>query len=164
MQVMESTLALKPRADITRSPKQGYKWSHRKDSCPPIFEKIICKVHWSKNMFWCFLVKTYRHSFVGFAHWMANNWFPLGRSSWRNSTYNLTSKLQLEDTHNTNTIDIDRTFKPKKTYIKCLLDSQKLFMFSKRESIWSNVFFKNNLQENEIFLIRISLMAYVIKF
>ena len=30
-----STLALKPRADVTRSPKQGYQWSHKKDSCPP---------------------------------------------------------------------------------------------------------------------------------
>ena len=30
----ESTLALKPRTDITRSPKQGYQWPHKKDSCP----------------------------------------------------------------------------------------------------------------------------------
>ena len=30
-----STLALKPRADITRSPKQGYQWSHGKDLCSP---------------------------------------------------------------------------------------------------------------------------------
>ena len=30
-----STLALKPRADITRSPKQGYQWPHEKDLCPP---------------------------------------------------------------------------------------------------------------------------------
>ena len=36
-----STLALKPRADITRSPKEGYQWPHKKDLCPPtiIFEK-----------------------------------------------------------------------------------------------------------------------------
>ena len=27
----ESTLALKPRADVTRSPKQGYQWPHEKD-------------------------------------------------------------------------------------------------------------------------------------
>ena len=34
-------LALKPRGDVTRSPKQGYQWSHKKDSCPPkIFKKI----------------------------------------------------------------------------------------------------------------------------
>ena len=26
-----TTLALNPRGDITRSPKQGYKWSHKKD-------------------------------------------------------------------------------------------------------------------------------------
>ena len=30
----KSTLALKPRADVTRSPKQGYQWPHKKDSCP----------------------------------------------------------------------------------------------------------------------------------
>ena len=31
----KSTLLLKPRADVTRSPKQGYPWPHGKDSCPP---------------------------------------------------------------------------------------------------------------------------------
>ena len=36
----ESTLALKPRADVTRSPKQGYQWPHKKDMCPP---KILKK-------------------------------------------------------------------------------------------------------------------------
>ena len=30
-----STLAVKLRADITRSPKKGYQWSHEKDLCPP---------------------------------------------------------------------------------------------------------------------------------
>ena len=29
-QVM-ATLALKPRGDVTRSPNQGYQWSHKKD-------------------------------------------------------------------------------------------------------------------------------------
>ena len=29
-----STLALKPRADVTRSLKQGYQWPHEKDLCP----------------------------------------------------------------------------------------------------------------------------------
>ena len=34
------TLALKPRGDITRSPKQGHQWPHKKDPCPPkIFKK-----------------------------------------------------------------------------------------------------------------------------
>ena len=28
-----STLALKSRADVTRSPKQGYQWPHKKDVC-----------------------------------------------------------------------------------------------------------------------------------
>ena len=37
-----STLALKPRADVTRSPRQGYQWPHKKDLCPPkIFKKIV---------------------------------------------------------------------------------------------------------------------------
>ena len=35
-----STLALKPRADVTRSPKQGYQWPHKKDLCPT---KILLK-------------------------------------------------------------------------------------------------------------------------
>ena len=35
----EPTLALKPRGDITRSPKQGYQWPHKKDSCPPKISK-----------------------------------------------------------------------------------------------------------------------------
>ena len=34
------TLALKPRGDVTRSPKQGYQWHHKKDLChPKIFKK-----------------------------------------------------------------------------------------------------------------------------
>ena len=28
---------LKPRGDITRSPKQGYQWPHKKDLYPPNF-------------------------------------------------------------------------------------------------------------------------------
>ena len=31
----EPTLALKPKGDVTRSPKQGYQWPHKKDPCPP---------------------------------------------------------------------------------------------------------------------------------
>ena len=31
MQVRGSTLALKPRADVTKSPKQGHQWPHKKD-------------------------------------------------------------------------------------------------------------------------------------
>ena len=33
------TLALKPRGDVTRSPKQGYQWPHKKDLCPPKIKK-----------------------------------------------------------------------------------------------------------------------------
>ena len=35
----EPTLALKSRGDVTRSPKQGYQWPHKKDSCTQIFFK-----------------------------------------------------------------------------------------------------------------------------
>ena len=38
-----STLALKPRVDITRSPKQGYQWPHEENLCSP---KIIKNFHW----------------------------------------------------------------------------------------------------------------------
>ena len=40
-----STLGLKPRADITRSPKQGYQWSHEKDLCHPKFLKKKNKIN-----------------------------------------------------------------------------------------------------------------------
>ena len=39
MQVRESTLALKSRVDVTRIPKQGYQWPHKKVLCPPKFKK-----------------------------------------------------------------------------------------------------------------------------
>ena len=40
MKRKKSTLALKPRAYVTRSPKQGYQWPQEKDLCPPkIFQK-----------------------------------------------------------------------------------------------------------------------------
>ena len=31
----KAALALKPRGEVTRSPKQGYQWPHKKDLCPP---------------------------------------------------------------------------------------------------------------------------------
>ena len=36
----EPTVALKPRGDVTISPKQGYQWPHKKDFCPPKILKI----------------------------------------------------------------------------------------------------------------------------
>ena len=33
------TLALKHRGNITRTPKQGYQWLHKKDLCPPKLKK-----------------------------------------------------------------------------------------------------------------------------
>ena len=41
--------ALKPGADVTKSPKQGYQWLHEKDLCPPkIFLKSRARVaEWS---------------------------------------------------------------------------------------------------------------------
>ena len=35
-----SSIALKPRADVTRSPKRGYQWPDKKDFCP---SKILKK-------------------------------------------------------------------------------------------------------------------------
>ena len=35
-QKSKTGVSVKPRADVTRSPKQGYQWSHKKDLCPPI--------------------------------------------------------------------------------------------------------------------------------
>ena len=45
MQTRGSTLALKTRADITRSPKQRYQWYHKKVYIPKNkeFEKLSCK-------------------------------------------------------------------------------------------------------------------------
>ena len=45
-----STLALKPRTDITRSPKQGYQWPHKRTSSKD-FKKssIIPKGLWFLN-------------------------------------------------------------------------------------------------------------------
>ena len=41
------TLALKPRGNITRNPKQGYQWLQKKDFCPPkcLTEQVIFPVH-----------------------------------------------------------------------------------------------------------------------
>ena len=38
------TVALEPRGDVTRSPKQEYQWPHKKDSCPPKIKKKRKKV------------------------------------------------------------------------------------------------------------------------
>ena len=48
-----STLALNPRADITRSPKQGYCWPHKKDLCPPKFKtkKIHIEIYVGTDTF-----------------------------------------------------------------------------------------------------------------
>ena len=39
-----STLALKPRADITKSPKRGNQWPHEKVYCPPKLKKRTCYI------------------------------------------------------------------------------------------------------------------------
>ena len=46
------SLALKPRADITRSPKQGYQWPHEKDLSLP---KILLKKGTSQMRYWSLL-------------------------------------------------------------------------------------------------------------
>ena len=40
------TLALKPRGNITRNPKQGYQWPHKKDFCPPkcLTEQVTVRI------------------------------------------------------------------------------------------------------------------------
>ena len=51
-----STLALKPRADVTRSPKQGCQWPHDKDLCPTKRRKSLMTqfsrkiLHFSKTL------------------------------------------------------------------------------------------------------------------
>ena len=53
----EFTLALKPRADVTRSPKQGYQWPHKKDMCPPkTLKKKPFVIHLSKNTALCSVI------------------------------------------------------------------------------------------------------------
>ena len=54
-----STLALKPRTDVTRSPKQGYQWSHEKDLCPPTNFFYLCTCGPTKSiaLVWRLLVK-----------------------------------------------------------------------------------------------------------
>ena len=42
----KSALALKPRADVTRSPKQGYQWLHKKDLCPTNIKRNIYICVW----------------------------------------------------------------------------------------------------------------------
>ena len=44
----KSTLALKPSADVTRSPKQGYQWPHKKNLCPPKFLKRKTLQWWQR--------------------------------------------------------------------------------------------------------------------
>ena len=39
MYTYTKALALKPRKDITKSPKQGYQWPHKKDLSCPNFKK-----------------------------------------------------------------------------------------------------------------------------
>ena len=41
-----STLTLKPKADVTKSATQGYKWAHKKDLYPPKIQKY-CLESWS---------------------------------------------------------------------------------------------------------------------
>ena len=44
-----STLVFTTRAEITRSPKQGYKWYHKKELCPPkIKKRNVVKSHNTK--------------------------------------------------------------------------------------------------------------------
>ena len=62
MQVRESTLALKPRADVARSPKRGYQWPHKKDLCPA---KFFLK---NKQFYW---VLSEKESGMCFESWIS---------------------------------------------------------------------------------------------
>ena len=45
------TLALKPRGNVTKSPKQGYQWPHKKDLCPPkIYMEILFYNFYNSNL------------------------------------------------------------------------------------------------------------------
>ena len=46
MQARKSTLALKPRADVTRSSKQGYQWPHKRTD---VLQKCLRKCTHSYN-------------------------------------------------------------------------------------------------------------------
>ena len=53
----EITLALKPRTDIIRSPKERYNGPHKKDLCPPKIKKnmghsTVSKVHKILTALW----------------------------------------------------------------------------------------------------------------
>ena len=46
MPMRKFTLDLEPMANVTRSPKQGYQWPHKKDRCPPKLlkkESMYCR-------------------------------------------------------------------------------------------------------------------------
>ena len=47
-----STLTLKPRGDVTRSPKQRYQWPFEKDLCPP--KKFLKKTKTIASYYWLF--------------------------------------------------------------------------------------------------------------
>ena len=51
----KSTLALKPKADFARRPKQGYQWPHEKDLCQLfISSKNLLKKSFEMLLYWCF--------------------------------------------------------------------------------------------------------------
>ena len=57
-EAQKSTLALKPRADITRIPEQGYQWSLKKYLCSQnIFFKKEEILVWLKKSFWSLFLK-----------------------------------------------------------------------------------------------------------
>ena len=45
-----STLTLKPRADVTTSPKKGNQWPHKKDWCPPNFFSRLFQSSWRSKL------------------------------------------------------------------------------------------------------------------
>ena len=86
----ESTLALKPRADVTRSPKQGYQWPHKKHMCPPkIWKKEVyiwecAPAPWANLCISSFII-IYNKNLRGHQQQVKSNWAALNRAKYRHS-------------------------------------------------------------------------------
>ena len=72
-----STLALKPRADVTRSSKQGYQWPHKKVDVKPSFLTVTCIASLERpgNSL------TFSHSVSDFSYWTSMLHFALSEMS-----------------------------------------------------------------------------------
>ena len=88
-QAKESTLALKPRANVTRSPKQGYQGPHKKDLCPSKFKKKIL----SKNQTEWSIVNRWLTLYATLNVFLCNNKLTIIHRHWHNTIYGVTNCL-----------------------------------------------------------------------